>query len=191
MKSTAWVINGVFAVAIIVLFVLHFNNSNAPSSNASLKEGGGKIAYFEIDSIENNYEFFKEVKTALELKNQDNAKVLNGLKNEYIARVQDLQKYGQSLSQAEVANRQQDIVKLEKNYSAKEQQLTAEMQEESYKRTQEIRKKIEDFLKGYNKDNKYAYIISNNPDLLYYKDTAFDVTKDIIKGLNADYKPKK
>ncbi len=191
MKSTAWLINGVLAVAIIVLFVLHFNNSNAPVSNASLKEGGGKIAYFEIDSIENNYEFFKEVKTALELKNQDNAKVLNGLKNDYISRVQDLQKYGQSLSQAEVANRQQDIVKLEKNYSAKEQQLTAEMQEESYKRTQEIRKKIEDFLKGYNKDNKFAYIISNNPDLLYYKDTAFDITKDIIKGLNADYKPKK
>ena len=30
----------------------------------------------------------------------------------------------------------------------------------------------------------------DNPDLMYYKDTAYDITSDIIKGLNSEYKPK-
>ena len=83
------------------------------------------------------------------------------------------------------------MVKTEKNYAAKEQQFAAEMQEESYKRLQEVKKKIEEYLAAYNKDKKFAYIISNNPDLIYYKDTANDITADIIKGLNEAYKNKK
>lgn len=191
MKSIAWVINGVLAAAVIVLFVLHFNNSNMPSKSASVKNGNVQIAYFEIDSIQNNYEFFKEVKAALQAKDQQNTNTLTALKNEYIAKYQDLQKYGQSLSPVDISNRQQDLVKTEKNYAAKEQQFAAEMQEESYKRLQEVKKKIEEYLAAYNKDKKYSYILSNNPDLIYYKDTANDITSDIIKGLNEAYKNKK
>jgi outer membrane protein len=191
MKSIAWVINGVLAAAVIVLFVLHFNNSNMPSKSASVKNGNVQIAYFEIDSIQNNYEFFKEVKAALQAKDQQNNNTLTALKNEYIAKYQDLQKNGALLSQAEVANRQQDLMKAEKNYQSKEQQLTQELQEESFKRLQEVKKNIEVYLNEYNKGKQFAYILSSNPDLMYYKDTAYDITADIVKGLNAAYKPKK
>ena len=191
MKSTAWIINGVLAVAIIVLFVLHFQGGSTPTSVGGVKNSNGKIAYFEIDSIQNNYEFFKEVKAALQAKDQENTKTLTLLKNDYIAKYQDLQKYASSLSQVDIANRQQDLAKVEKNYAAKEQQLAAEMQEESYKRLQEVKKKIEEYLAAYNKGKQYDYIFSNNPDLMYYKDTANDITADIIKGLNEAYKNKK
>ena len=49
MKSTNWVINGVLAVAIIVLYVLHFSGSASPSKQAAMQSAGGtKVAYFEI-----------------------------------------------------------------------------------------------------------------------------------------------
>ena len=191
MKSTTSLINGILAAAIVVLFVLHFTNASTPSTAVSVKNANAQIAYFEIDSIQNNYELFKEVKAALQSKDQQNTTTLTALKNEYIAKYQDLQKYGQSLSPVDVSNRQQELVKTEKNYAAKEQQFAAEMQEESYKRLQEVKKKIEEYLAAYNKDKKFAYIISNNPDLIYYKDTANDITADIIKGLNEAYKNKK
>jgi outer membrane protein len=191
MKSISWIVNGVLAVAVIVLFVLHFNKNTTPTKSSIMASGGGKVAYFEIDSIQNSYEFFKEVKSALQLKDMENTKQLTNLKNDYIAKYQDLQKYGQSLSQAEVASRQQELVKAEKNYTSKEQQLASEMQEESYKRLQEVKKKIETYLAEFNKDKQFAYILSSNPDLMYYKDTAYDITADIIKGLNSEYKPKK
>jgi outer membrane protein len=191
MKSISWVVNGVLAIAVIVLYFLHFNNSSVPVKSAALSSDNVKIAYFEIDSIQNNYEFFKDVKSALQVKDMDNAKQLTALKNAYIAKYQDLQKNGQYLSQAEVGSRQQDLVQAEKNYTNKEQQLSQELQEESFKRLQEVKKKIELYLEKYNKNKTFAYIFSSNPDLMYYKDTAYDITADIIKGLNDEYKPKK
>ncbi|MCX6211262.1 MAG: OmpH family outer membrane protein [Bacteroidetes bacterium] len=190
MKSTSWVVNGVLALAIIVLYVLHFSNSS-PVIKASAAAGAGtKVAYFEIDSIQNNYEFFKEVKSSLQVKDMENAKQLTALKNAFAAKYQDLQKNGQSFTQAEVASRQQELAQLEKNYTNKEQQLSQEMQEESFKRLQEVKKKIELFLEKYNKGKTFSYIFSSNSDLMYYKDTAYDITSDIVRGLNGEYKSK-
>jgi outer membrane protein len=191
MKPISWLVNGVLAIAVIVLFFLHFNSSSVPVKSAALSSENIKIAYFEIDSIQNNYEFFKDVKSALQVKDMDNAKQLTTLKNAYIAKYQDLQKNGQYLSQAEMGSRQQELVQAEKNYTNKEQQLSQELQEESFKRLQEVKKKIEVYLEKYNKNKTFAYIFSSNPDLMYYKDTAYDITSDIIKGLNDEYKPKK
>jgi outer membrane protein len=190
MKPNSWIVNGVMALAIIVLFVLHFNSNSTPIKSSAMAAGGVKVAYFEIDSIQNSYNFFKDVKAALQAKDVENAKQLTGLKNAFAIKYQELQKNGQYLSQAEIGARQQELAQLEKNYTHREQQLAAEMQEESFKRLQEVKQKIEAFLISYNKNKEFAYIFSSNPDLMYYKDTAYDITADIVKGLNAEYKPK-
>jgi outer membrane protein len=191
MKPNSWIVNGVMALAIIVLFVLHFNSNSTPVKSSALAAGGVKVAYFEIDSIQNSYNFFKDVREALQAKDVENAKQLTGLKNAFAIKYQELQKNGQFLSQAEIGARQQELDQLEKNYTNREQQLASEMQEESFKRLQEVKQKIEAFLVNYNKNKEFAYIFSSNPDLMYYKDTAYDITADIVKGLNAEYKPKK
>ena len=108
MKSINWVVNGVLALAIIILYVLHFSSTTATSKKVTMQDSGGtKVAYFEIDSIQNNYIFFKDVKDALQLKDMENAKQLTALKNAFAAKYQDLQKNGQYLSQGEVVARQQ------------------------------------------------------------------------------------
>lgn len=191
MKPNSWIVNGVMALAIIVLFVLHFNSNSTPVKSSALAAGGVKVAYFEIDSIQNSYNFFKDVREALQAKDVENAKQLTGLKNAFAIKYQELQKNGQFLSQAEIGARQQELAQLEKNYTNREQVLASEMQEESFKRLQEVKQKIEAFLVNYNKNKEFAYIFSSNPDLMYYKDTAYDITSDIVKGLNAEYKPKK
>ena len=188
MKSTNWVINGVLAIAIVVLYVLHFSNSSSSTKHIAQTAGGTKVAYFEIDSIQNNYTFFKDVKDALQLKDMENAKQLTALKNAFSAKYQDLQKNGQYLSQGEIVARQQELQQLEKNYANTEQQLTQALQEESYRKLQEVKKKIEAFILKYNKDKQFTYVFSSNADLMYYKDTAYDITADIVKGLNAEYK---
>ena len=190
MKPNSWIVNGVMALAIVVLFVLHFNSNSTPIKSSAMAAGGVKVAYFEIDSIQNSYNFFKDVKAALQAKDVENAKQLTALKNAFAIKYQELQKNGQFLSQAEIGARQQELAQLEKNYTNREQQLAAEMQEESFKRLQEVKQKIEAFLVSYNKNKEFAYIFSSNPDLMYYKDTAYDITADIVKGLNAEYKPK-
>jgi len=182
------------AVGVAVLFYLHFSGSKSPAvstgSTVSAAAGGFKIAYFESDSIQNNFEYFKEIRSALQVKDQANAKQLNELKNVFTNKYQELQRVGQNLSQAELASKQQELVQMERTYQGKEQMMAQEMQDESFKKLQDVKKKIEDYLKEYNKDKGYAYIFSSAPEFMYLKDSAFNITDDLVKGLNKLY-PKK
>ena len=56
-----------------------------------------------------------------------------------------------------------------------------------------IQKRINEYLKEYNKEGKYNFIFSTqegNPTL-YFKDTAFNITSEVVKGLNDTYKQSK
>jgi outer membrane protein len=76
---------------------------------------------------------------------------------------------------------QQNLVRLRDNYS---QQLSEEEQVLN-------RKLINDivvYLKDYNKDGRYTYIMSNTfgGNLLYVPDS-LNITKDVLKGINEQY----
>lgn len=194
MKNSSIYINSVLAVAVAILFYLHFSSkkTTAPvsSSNAAVAAGNFKIGYFEMDSIENHYEYFKEVRNTLRGKEQDNGRQLAEMKNTFAAKYQELQKSAQGMSQAELAGKQQELMQMEKTFQNKEQMLNQDLQNESFKRLQEVKKKIEDYLKDYNKDKGFSYIMTNAPDLIYLKDTAYNITSDLIVGLNSQYKKK-
>jgi len=50
---------------------------------------------------------------------------------------------------------------------------------------------IRKFCSEYNKDKRYAIIISNEPGLVFYKDSTMDITRDLLEGLNKMYGKKK
>ena len=56
---------------------------------------------------------------------------------------------------------------------------------------QEILSMIRNFCSEFNKDKKYTIIISNEPGLVFYKDSTMDITKDLLEGLNKMYGKKK
>ena len=47
-----------------------------------------------------------------------------------------------------------------------------------------VKDKIEGFLKEYNASKGYSYIVAHEPGLFYFRDTTYNITKDVIKGLN-------
>jgi outer membrane protein len=194
MKNLTIGINAVLALAVVILFYLHFSSqkksTTVPGSNTTIAPGIFKIGYFEMDSIENHYEYFKEVRNTLRGKEQDNGRQLAEMKNTFVAKYQELQKTAQGMTQAELAGKQQELSQMEKTFQNKEQMMNQELQNESFKRLQEVKKKIEDFLKEYNKDKGFSYIMTNSPDLIYLKDTVYNITGDLIVGLNSQYKKK-
>ena len=113
------------------------------------------------------------------------------MKNTFNSKLQDFQKVAQSLSQAEQASKQQELMQMEKAFQGKEKMMSDEFQDEQFKKLQDVKKKIEDYLKLYNKDKGYAFIFSSSPDLMYLKDSVYDITPDVIRGLNELYKKKK
>ncbi|MCA6450238.1 MAG: OmpH family outer membrane protein [Chitinophagaceae bacterium] len=195
MKNLNLGLNIVLVVAVAVLFYLQFSSPAVDRVSTvgtkAVPAGSFKIAYFETDSIQNQFEYFKEVSSELQAKDQANARILGDMKNTFAAKYQELQKVAASLSQAELASKQQELMQMEKTFQGKEKMMSDEMQDEQFRKMQDVKKKIEDYLKEYNKDKGYAFILSSSPDLMYLKDTVYNITPDVIRGLNALYKKKK
>ena len=196
MKNFTLVLNIVLVIAVAVLFYLHFapckKCASATNGGSVTKANGSfKIAYFEMDSLQSNFDYYKLVAKELGNSEQQKRNDLASKKDAYVAKVKEYQSKGQSMTQAEMAKAQQDIAQREREYQQDEQAKSQEMQEESFKKIQDVKKKIEAYLKEYNKDKTYSFIISNSADLLYYKDSAYNITNDLIKGLNEQYKNKK
>ena len=195
MKNFTLGLNIVLVAAVAILFYLHFASpATSIVSSAGTKavpNGSFRIAYFETDSIQNQFEYFKEISGELQTKDQANAKILSDMKTTFASRYQELQKVASSLSQAELANKQQELMQMEKAFQGKEKMMSDEMQDEQFRKMQDVKKKIEDYLKEYNKDKGYAFILSSSADLMYLKDSSYNITPDVVKGLNALYKKKK
>lgn len=197
MKNFTIGLNIALVIAVAVLFYLQFSSggSSKPgvvSGSKEVPQGNFKIAYFEIDSIEAHFTYYKEVSNSIQAKAQENGKQLNQLKEAFAAKYQDLQRSAQTMTQAEVNSKQQELMQMEKTYNSKEQMMNNEMQDESMKKMLDVRQKISDYLKEYNTSKGYAFIVGNNSESLafYYKDSAYDITTDVIKGLNEKYKKK-
>ena len=85
--------------------------------------------------------------------------------------------------QARLIKQQQDLQELQ-------QKLTNELAAENQKNSLELRDSINSFLKMYNKDKGYDLIISNTAfDNLLYGNPAYNITDEIVEGLNARYNP--
>ena len=70
--------------------------------------------------------------------------------------------------------------------------LAEELATENAKNNLQLRDSIDHFLKEYNKEKQYSFIISNaGYDNLLYADPAYNITQEIVDGLNKRYVSKK
>lgn len=187
----------VIALALVgVLFYLHFTHKEQLKqvSVAAGKNGQNnfKIAYFDIDSLQASYAKYKDVLEEMRSKESSANAELQAMKLRFQNRIQQLQEKGPTMSQAEGEAAQREVAKMEQDYRKREAQLQDNLQNQQMDMTKQMRKEIEDFLARFNKDKGYAYIFSYEPGfIMYYKDSLYDVTADLIQGLNAQYQSKK
>jgi outer membrane protein len=176
------------------LFYFQFaskNNLVSAANSFHKNENGFKIAYFEMDSVENQYEYLKDVRNTLRQMEQQKSSELAELRNQNKVKLQAYQKKGSNMTQEEIARANDELMQLENELKTQEQIKMGELQDESIKKMQQAKMKIEDFLKLYNKDKNYAYILSSSSNIIYYKDTTYNITADLISGLNAAYNKNK
>ncbi len=196
-KNFLLIFNIVLLILVIVLFYFQFSgNTNKAANTAKTvpvvgQEGVVTIAYFEMDSIENNYEYLKDVRVELRTREQQLTSQLNAMKKNYVDKVNKFRQEGQSMSQERQGAMQEDLMSEQNLIQTKEQALGSDLQDESIKKMQSVNKKIEDFLKEFNSNKKYTYILANQPGSIYYKDERFDITGPVLEGLNASYKKAK
>ena len=196
MKQLSLVLSVVATLISGFLLVKQFSGNTKSDSPAVVTETSTntkqdfKIAYFDIDSLQNKYQFFKDALGELKVKEEAMNNELSALERSYQKKISEWQKKGAQMSQSEADAVQREYGQMQQNYQ--QRRLTLEQQLETLKMDykKNIKNKIEIYLKDFNKDNKYSYIISYEPELMFYKDTTYNITSQLIEGLNAEYKKK-
>ncbi|HUN04840.1 MAG TPA: OmpH family outer membrane protein, partial [Niabella sp.] len=97
----------------------------------------------------------------------------------------------QSMTEAEAEAARQDLEASQNQMAERRQRLYDEFNSFVANKNMSLKKKIEDFLKEFNADNTYSFIFAYEPGLFYYKDTAYDITNEVLKGLNEKQKSSK
>ena len=163
-------------------------------ANASAKAAAGdmKIAYVEVDSIMSQYKFCKEYSLILQKKGQNIQNTLAQKQQALQAAAanfqQKVQQNAYTREQAEGVNA--SLQKQNNDLQILNQRLSAEFQNETDQFNKALRDSIQHYLASYNKDKKYSIIFSKQGDNLLYADKAYDITNEIVAGLNKAYKSK-
>ena len=196
MKNISTILSIIALVLIGVLFYFQFSKGEQQKKVAVKTDNNAAssfaIAYFDIDSLQEHYDYFKDVSGDMKKKESAMNAELNDLTNKYQRTVRKWQEKGNNITQAEMETAQREVGLQQQQIQQRKGELEQEMQKLQVDRMSELRKQVEEFLKGYNKDKKYAYILSYEPGfIIYYKDPAYNITGDLINGLNQQYREKK
>lgn len=194
MKRLNYLMNGLAALALIVLFSQCAGNTDKQATNAPAQGGelsGMKIAYVEIDTLLAKYNFCVDLNEAMVKKSENVRMTLNQKAGDLEKQKQEFQTKAQNnayLTQERAQQEYNRIAKLEQDLQALGQKLQAELMSENEKNSLQLRDSINSFLKEYNKTKGYSMIISNTGfDNLLYADSCYNITKEILEGLNGRY----
>jgi outer membrane protein len=189
-------LNVLLVIAVGVLYYLYFQYKQTDSHDIKQAQNAAantfKIAYFELDSLQSKYEYYKEVKDYLTKKDSGYSQQLNNIRNKYQTKLREYQEKGPTLTQNQQSDYEQQLMKMQNDYTTTESNINTEMQAEMVEKLQGVKIKIQDFLKVYCASKGYAYVFaSSRDDDIYYKDTIRNITDSIRIGLNEQYKTTK
>jgi outer membrane protein len=196
MKQISTVVGWVALAGVVILFVLFFNQKGTPQpasggTSANNHSSAFRIAYFNIDTLQEYYAEFKDAEEKMKAKESTSKNTLNAMSSRYQKRLAEIQSKvrSNSLTETEGQAAQQELGRLENEYRQKDMELDQELKMMQMELMNDLNKKVEVYLKEFNKERGYAYIFSYQPGMLmYYKDSIYDITGDMIKGLNKQYK---
>jgi len=193
MKGTSLIVSIVLFVAIAVLYVLHFigpssgkNESSSLSSQES--KGGLRIAYVKADSLIINYDLAQDLHDDFTKKQEaytsEYASKRSGFEQEAAAFQEKLNRGGFLTEQRAIqerdrlVNKEQEIVQLD-------QQLSAKLAELQAANNQQLLDSVINYLNGYNKTKQYDYIFNGASILI--GNEAHNITAEVLKSMNEMY----
>jgi len=187
------VINIILAAGILISLALFISNKNQTGNSSAPKAGvpqSLKIAYVDLDSIQSKYTFYQEKMQEFDKKKEAADRDLNSafqkIDNERVTFL----KRGESITQAEAESFQRIYQGKMQNLEEQKKIMENNIAEDGLKTMEELRKKMNDYLEEYNKKAMYSFIFSYSTgmNVLFYKDSAYNITAEVIDGLNQSYK---
>ena len=162
-----------------------------PAGAATETVTGMKIAYVEVDSLMSQYNFCKEYTLILQKKSNNARNTLNQKGAQLQKAAANFQEKLQSngfASREEAERVQMALQRQQQDLQELQNRLGSELDAETAKFNDALRDSLQNFLKVYNKSKKYDIILSKAGDNILYAAKKYDITQDVINGLNKRYK---
>ncbi|MFN8278088.1 MAG: OmpH family outer membrane protein [Chitinophagales bacterium] len=200
MKYASYIVNGILAIAVAVLYYLHFSGKNCqgcaakPSTATSAGSATpGNIAFIDVDSLEANYGFFKDKKAELEKRQKAIESTLESKAQTLQREAYELQQRAQAgqLTQAEGEAAQQRLMQKQQELEQSRDNMSASFMADQQEFNKNLNARLDTFLQQYNKDKKYTYVLSYiRGGSILYKDQSNDITREVLEGMNKQYNNK-
>lgn len=199
MKNISLIANGILAVAVAVLFILHFSQNKSPElagtdvNNTQVTGSGDgelKIAYVNIDSLLTHFKMAQDMsgnllkrKESLENELKTKGQALEKSIADYQYKVQKglITSWDAAEQEKRLTEQQQVFVNLQNDM---QNRLLTEEQDANLKVHSSVIKAVDE----YNKPKGYNIILSHAyGGVLLYADNYMNVTGEILKILNDSY----
>ena len=186
----------IFSALALAAMMVSCNNQSPKMDDqpvaGDISASGLKIAYVEVDSLMTQYDFAKDYSVTLQKKSNNARNTLTTKGNALKAAVNNFQQKLNNngfTSREQAASQQAAIERQQRDLQELQARLENELASETAKFNETLRDSLQNFLKDYNKDKQFSLILTKQGDNILLADKRFDITNDVINGLNKRYKP--
>ncbi len=180
------------AVAAIVISCGKEQPKTAPAT-ATNSDKSEAIVYVNSDSLLANYDYFKAVRDQFQEKSKKAQSDLTEKGSAFQREVAAYQQSAATLSADQRASTEQRLARKQQELATYNQNAGNALANEEAVENEKLYNKVSEFLKVFAKTKGYKMVLTYskaNPTVLY-ADASLDVTKDVLAGLNGEYKKEK
>ena len=184
---------GMFIALMAMTCVASCTVDNKDKNEASSENAVGvttmlNIRYIDKDSLIRNYNLAKDLNEVM-LRTQTNyenaARQKSAEIQKFAASIETKYKNNGYLSEASFNADQQKLQKMQQDAQNYMANLERSIQDEMLQNNIQLNDSVDHFIKSYNKEKGYEIIFSKDATL--FIDSKYDITEEVIKGLNERY----
>lgn len=202
MKNISLGLNAVLIVAVAILYYLQFSNNEtiteevveetevvAVEKPVEVEKIDSKIAYLNVDSLQNNYKLYTDLINKLKGREKKYEKELQAKSAFFEKKVMEFQKKASTMTQFEGQTKQKELAEEEQRLYKVRDDYAAKFQNEEAKLNDEFQANVKGFIKKYNEESVYDLVIgaSQLGNVVLDYNEGINITNEIVVGLNEQY----
>lgn len=181
------------AIAFALASCNQASQQEAAANGESRPNTGMRIAYVQLDTLMSQYKLYKDYSEVLARKGTNIQNTLEQKQRTLEQHANAMQKKYESngfTTRDELERAQNNLQKEQMELQELAERLNGEFNAEQMRINEEARDSIQAFLKVYNQEKKYDYVMVKAGDNLLIANPDYDITAEIVDGLNKRYKGK-
>jgi outer membrane protein len=205
------ILNGVLAIAVIVLYVLHFNGQKSSvvekdntdtiqeailelDSLPNLGSNNGAIAFIDMEELTKRSKFYEDGRVSFERDYKKKEAEFMKQQQAYEESVGRYQQMAPNLTPEVREKRERELMEDQQKVLELRDRLRADLADKEENFSKDFLNKLDDYLKVLSKEKNYSYVftyVKGSPATIVYAKDTLNISDQVIHALNEQYKKKK